>query len=324
LNKILIIRFSSIGDIVLTTPIVRALRAKFEKAEIHFLTKSSFLPLVEENPYINKVLTLEKGRDKLLLNQLKTEKYDAVVDLHKNLRTLKIKLALRTKWCTFDKLNFKKWLFVNLKINRLPKEHIVERYFRCLAPLNLVNDHRGIDYFFPSDFFVDLTQLGVSKQEYTCIAIGGTYYTKQIPESLILDIIKRLKRPIVLLGAGKSDIEKVDSIVDKISDKNVVNLCSKLNIHESAYLIKCANSLITGDTGLMHIASSFDTPIKSIWGNTHRDFGMYAYRPLSDTIEDFVVPLPCNPCSKLGSDKCPKGHFKCMLEQNAEQIVKNC
>lgn len=324
MKKILIIRFSSIGDIVLTTPIIRVIRNTYRQAEINFLTKSSFKSLVEESPYIDKVITLEKGNDQSLIKLLKNEKYDAVIDLHKNLRTLKIRLALRTKWYTFDKLNFKKWLFVNIKVNRLPKEHIVERYFRCLEPLNIINDKQGIDYFLPKNFSMDLTKWSLQKKNFVCIAIGGTYETKQIPKSLILDIIKRLNKSIVLLGAGKAEEIKSESIMTNIAKSDIINLCGKLTIHESAYVIKNASSLITGDTGLMHIASGFDTPIKSIWGNTHRDFGMFAYRPQAYSVEDFVIPLPCNPCSKLGSDKCPEGHFKCMLDQNAEQIVKNC
>ena len=145
--RILIIRFSSIGDIVLTTPVMRCLKKQLD-AEVHFLTKKGFTTLLESNPYIDKIHTINK-RVKEVLPTLKKLDFDYIIDLHKNLRTLQVRLALRTKVLAFNKLNIKKWLLVNLKINRMPDVHIVDRYLKPVEPLGVKNDGEGLDYFIP-------------------------------------------------------------------------------------------------------------------------------------------------------------------------------
>jgi ADP-heptose:LPS heptosyltransferase len=168
-----------------------------------------------------------------------------------------------------------------------------------------------------------LSDYSLVKKEYTVITVGGTYFTKQIPERILMSLFKRLNGDIVLIGAGKSDATKAEQLTQNIPNKRVYNLCNQLSIEQSAYLIENAKSIITSDTGMMHIAAAFDTPIEAIWGNTNPSFGMYAYRPQQSNITNHKVQLNCNPCSKLGSDKCPRGHFNCMNMQNVEQIVKN-
>jgi ADP-heptose:LPS heptosyltransferase len=321
--KILVIRFSSIGDIVLTSPITRCVRNKYPNAEIHYLTKSKFTSLVEYSNDINEVKTLDEKDENNTIKQLVQEKYDLVIDLHKNLRTWKLKRALNTRWISYNKLNIKKWLFVNFKINLLPEKHLVDRYFDSLVSLGIENDKRGIEFYFPKDFQYDLLQHNLPTRKYTAISIGGTYYTKQIPINILLEIIEKINGPLVLLGGGKSDLAKAEAIISELNSKVVFNLVDKLTLHESAYLIKKSNGLITGDTGLMHVASAFQIPIQIIWGNTHSSFGMSPYLPAPGT-QSHRVKLPCNPCSKLGTKKCPRGHFKCMNDQNVEQIVKNC
>ncbi|HNT51173.1 MAG TPA: glycosyl transferase, partial [Cyclobacteriaceae bacterium] len=146
--KVLVIRFSSIGDIVLTTPVVRVLKTQLNDAEVHFATKDKFAVLVESNPYIDKVQVLKEDLGEFI-KQLKAEQYDYVIDLHNNLRTRIIKTFLGVKAYSFDKLNFQKWLLVNLKINRLPNVHIVDRCLDTLKPLELKADMLGLDYFIP-------------------------------------------------------------------------------------------------------------------------------------------------------------------------------
>jgi len=321
--KILILRLSSIGDIVLTTPVIRCTRAAYPDAEIHFLTKKSFLSLVENNPHLNAIKPYEKALEKELTQQLQSESYDLVIDLHKNVRTRRLIKTLNTKSISYNKENIRKWLLVNFKIDLLPDIHIVDRYFASLRKVNIINDGKGIDFFYAPSFHLDLSGYGLVKNEYTVITVGGTYYTKQIPESILLSLFKRLNGNIILIGAGEADATKAERLTKNTANKRVCNLCNKLSIEQSAYLIENAKSIITSDTGMMHIAAAFDTPIEAVWGNTHPSFGMYAYRPQQSNITNHKVQLKCNPCSKLGSDKCPRGHFNCMHMQNVEQIVKN-
>src|SRR5689334_7739334 len=112
--KFLVIRFSSIGDIVLTSPVVRCLKTQVATAEVHYLTKQSFAPIFTANPYIDKMHYLQDNLDSII-ETLKQEDFDYVIDLHHNLRTLKVKRALNKKTFSFNKLNIEKWLLTGLK-----------------------------------------------------------------------------------------------------------------------------------------------------------------------------------------------------------------
>ena len=319
--KILIIRFSSIGDIVLTSPIIRCVKKQIANAEVHYLTKNSYSSLITNNPYVDKIHTLNDNNFSRLVADLKNENYDLVIDLHKNIRTLKIKRAIKSKWLSFNKLNLKKWLFVNFKIDLLPESHIIDRYLDGLKSINIKNDNLGVEYYFPNQISLDLNQYNIHKNQYVVISLGATYYTKQIPNNIILSLIKRLNdTPIVLIGAGETDVEKANHIISNTHHKKLINLCNLLSIDESAYMIKNAKTIITGDTGMMHIASCFDLRIVTLWGNTHPKFGMYA-NVQTEQVQNYLINLSCHPCSKLGSDNCPRGHFNCMNMQDTEKIV---
>ena len=321
--KILIIRFSSIGDIVLTTPVVRCVHKQLG-AEIHYLTKKNFKGIVENNPYIKKVWTIEKDVSEIVDN-LKAEDFDYVVDLHKNLRTWRTRLALSTSSLVFHKLNVDKWLMVNLKINRLPKVHIVDRYLQTVEKLGIQNDGAGLDYFIPTKDEVDILTLGLpnfiknAPPQYIAFVIGAAHATKRLPTEKIIEICNKIHLPILILG-GKEDRENGE-LIESQSIAQVVNLCGKLNLNQSASVVRQATKVVTHDTGLMHIAAAFQKDIISVWGNTIPEFGMtpYIWREKSTIFE--VNNLKCRPCSKIGFDKCPKGHFRCMNEQNTEGVA---
>lgn len=320
--KILIIRFSSIGDIVLTTPVIRCLKLQ-KKAEIHYLTKSSYASILKTNPHINKVWTLEKKVVEVIPD-LKKEKFDYIIDLHKNLRSWQIKHALRIPTRSFDKINIPKWLMVNFKINRLPDVHIVNRYMATTQTFGVHNDGQGLDYFIPKkdevqlkDFFLKQASTSTfhlykNTQLYIAFAIGAAHQTKRLPTEKIIDICKKIKLPIILLG-GKGEAVEGEEIVQKAGE-HILNACGKINLHQSASIVQQAWKVITHDTGMMHIAAAFQKDIISVWGNTIPAFGMYPYykKGVRNNITVEVKGLSCRPCSKIGYKKCPKGHFKCM------------
>jgi len=313
--KILIIRFSSIGDIVLTTPVIRCLKQQLIGVEIHYLTKGNFKTVLENNPYLDSLHLLD-SRLSNTIKELKNEKFDYVIDLHHNLRTLIIKNKLGVKASSFDKLNWQKWLLVNLKVNKMPNVHIVERYLETVKFLGVCNDEQGLDYFLAKQYSLpDL--LPTTHQNFVGLVIGAQHTTKRLPNSKLQEICKNLQKPIVLLG-GKEDIERGEDIVN--GNNHVFNGCGKFSLDQSAFLVKMAASIITHDTGLMHIAAAFNKPIVSIWGNTVPEFGMYPYRVDKSTILE-VQGLACRPCSKIGYQKCPKGHFKCMNDINVGDIA---
>lgn len=312
MKKILIIRFSSIGDIVLTTPVIRCIKEQKPEIEIHYLTKVSFKNILENNPYITKIHTIEKDV-KEVIEQLQKENFDLVVDLHNNIRSMQTKKVLGKSSSTFKKLNFKKWILVNFKIDNMPKEHIVDRYMDTVAQLGIKNDNKGLDYFISEKDEVNVSSLPASHQNsYTGFVIGAKHYTKQLPLEKIISICKKINQPIILLG-GKEDVARAEAI-EKAVGSNIYNACGKYNLNQSASLVKQATKIITHDTGLMHIAAAFKKEIISVWGNTVPSFGFAPYLPdpRSKIVE--VKNLSCRPCSKIGYDKCPKGHFKCMMK----------
>jgi ADP-heptose:LPS heptosyltransferase len=321
LPKILVIRFSSIGDIVLTTPVIRCIKKQVPGAIVHFLTKKSFLPVVEANPYIDKIYSIEADV-KEVMDNLHREEYDYIIDLHHNIRTLQVKKELRRRSFSFPKLNIEKWLIVNLKINKLPKVHIVDRYFETVKSISVKNDGQGLDYFIPATEEVDTNSLPASHYNgYVGIIIGAGHFTKQFPEHKLISLCKKINAPIVLLG-GEEDAEKAKRIEQEVG-ATIFNACGKYSINQSASLVKQAKKIITNDTGLMHIASAFKKDIISIWGNTIPEFGMYPYMPGANSHIMEVKGLSCRPCSKLGFKACPKKHFKCMEQISEDTIVKS-
>lgn len=327
-KKILILRFSSIGDIVLTTPIVRTLKVQLDDAEVHFCTKTAYATIVENNPYIDKVITLKDSLNELI-QELKKENYDFVVDLHNNLRTKIIKYRLGKKSGTFNKLNKEKWLKVNLNINHLPNVHIVDRYLEAAKELGIKKDTQGLDYFIPESDEVPIDWLPEShREEYVAYAIGAQHATKRLPLNRMIELCDKINKPIVLLG-GKEDsgiaeqlkafFQKTDKSepmepgLEEMNKKTIIyNACGKFNLNQSASLIKNAKYVFTHDTGLMHIAAAFKKEVFSIWGNTIPMFGMYPYHTKFAVLENNKID--CRPCTKIGYNKCPKGHFKCMNE----------
>ena len=319
--KILIIRFSSIGDIVLTTPVIRCLKNQVEgEAEIHFLTKKDFAPLVSENPYVSKLYTIDKSTNEVI-EDLQTEQYDYVVDLHKNMRARRVKRKLKALSFTFDKLNFKKWLLVNFKWDKMPDIHIVDRYLASVKALGIEKDEEGLDYFLPSDFKLSFP-IPFPVNQYVVLVLGANHGTKKIPEIKMREILSKSKQPFVLLG-GKED-QALGEQLAQLSPERIFNAAGKTTLHESAFLIKESKSVITPDTGMMHIAAAFQKPILSLWGNTVPELGMYPYyekgKENRSTIFE-IKDLSCRPCSKIGFSKCPKGHFKCMMEIESDSVV---
>jgi len=320
--KILLIRFSSIGDIVLTTPVARCLKQQLG-AEVHFFTKQAFAPLLEPNPHIGRVFSFEKKLPEVL-PALRAERYDWVLDLHHNLRSARVKWALGRPARSFDKLNLEKWLLVHAGVDWLPERHIVHRYMATAEHLGVRYDGQGLDYFIPESGDVDVQELvpGVNPGAYVAFAIGANHATKQMPEAKIVDVCRQTSLPVLLLG-GMAE-QAAGARIAAAAGAHVHDLCGRLSLHQSASVVRQSARVATHDTGLMHIAAALRKPIVSLWGNTVPRFGMYPFYPegmaANTTFE--VTGLPCRPCSKIGYDRCPKGHFRCMNDLDATAIAE--
>ncbi len=320
--KFLVIRFSSIGDIVLTTPAIRCLKQQVANAEVHFLTKENFKTVTEGNPYIDKFYYFKNNLN-ALIRELKLEQYDYVIDLHDNFRTKRIAWALNAKLLTYQKERFEKFLLTNLHINKMSGRHIVDRCIDTLASLGVVNDGLGMDYFIPSDCEIKMEDLPVPHMVgYVAFVIGASYYTKKLPIHKLQALCEKLVYPIILVG-GKEDFKEAEAIAS-VDPIRIYNACGKFNLHESADLVRKSKLVISHDTGLQYIACAFNKPVLAIWGGTSPLLDVEPYYALGnkDRYHNFLVEgLSCQPCSNFGTKTCPKKHFKCMENQDITAIT---
>lgn len=320
--KVLVIRFSSIGDIILTSTVLRCLKQQVPGAEVHFLTKESFRPLVEHSPYVDRVHVLNDDLGQVL-RALKQERFDQVIDLHHNLRTKRVKLAVGRPAKSFAKLNFEKWLLVNFKKDRLPRIHIVDRYMATVAHLGVKNDGKGLDLFIPPEKEVDLATLPLAHRNgYLALCIGAGHFTKRLPQHKLIELAGKLQGPMVVIG-GPDDRATGRAICDAVGAR-AYDATGKYDLLGSASLIKQARNVIAHDSGAMHVASAFRKHVVSIWGNTVPQFGMGPYIPQYPERAHIseVTGLDCRPCSKIGFDQCPRGHFRCMEKQDLGRIAE--
>ncbi len=321
-HRILIVRFSSIGDIVLCSPVIRNIRRIHPNAYIAFATKKSFVGLLQNNPYLDDVISLEDSFE-TFKQQIQQKSFTHVIDLHNNLRSRRLTWGLKVNVARFNKLNFRKWLLVRFKINRMPAVHIVDRYLATAASLHVNNDYKGLDFFIPENTVLPALPAGA----FLAMAIGGQHATKKMPVKQMILLLKELPLPVVLLG-GKEDEAAAEEILTFFGNQDhnrIIHLCGKINLSQSALVVKHSIGLITHDTGMMHIGAALKKPVLSIWGNTVPEFGMFPYFPAEHPSENHSVQfevksLSCRPCSKIGFEKCPQGHFNCMMQQDIPAI----
>ncbi len=318
--KFLVVRFSSIGDIVLTTPVLRHLKQQVEDAEVHYLTKSAYVSLLEANPYIDRIHAFD-GDIKACIATLREEGIDYVIDLHHNIRSARIKYGMKRIAFSVNKLNWKKWLLVKLKIDRMPDRHMVDRNLDTIHTFIEEQDDGGLDYFIPEKSEIDIQSLPESfRKGYVGLSIGAQHETKKFALESLVDLCQKLDYPVIILG-GPEDRERGEHLVSSLPGKNILNGCGGYSIHQSASLVRQAKVLLTNDTGLMHIGAAFQKKIIFFWVRTLPRSAIFPYRANPASVLFEVSGLSCRPCSKIGYQKCPKHHFKCMLEQDLDGMA---
>lgn len=303
-SKILIIRFSSIGDIVLTSPVIRCLKQQ-TNAEIHFVCKSSFKQHLEHNPYIDRLWCIDNSVNEII-SELQAESFDFVVDLHNNIRSQQIKKSISAPSSSLKKHNIEKWIFVNLGIDKLPNEHIVDRYLDTVESLSVKNDSQGLDYFYEKS-----AELSKPQGSYVAAVIGGQHDGKRLPAEKWVEIGSLLKLPLVLLG-GNEDLNMANEITSKLS--NAVSYAGKCSFYESTQLIEGSECVISNDTGLMHVASALKKNVISVWGQTSPRLGMYPY--MAGEHSRIFEPINKRTLSKLGNKKT-RIHAMSSIDSNA-------
>lgn len=317
--KILVIRFSSIGDCIWVTPILRCLKTQLA-CEVHFVTKKQYAPLFEANPNIDTLHLLGEKSLSELISLWRKEKFDYIIDLHNNLRTFYIKTALwNVPARSYRKLRWQKWLLVNFKINKMPANHVVDRYFETITPLGVQPDSKGLELHIPEQYHLGKDFFPPEFQEkFIAFVIGASYATKKMPTAKIIEFCKQMPMPVILIG-GKEDETAGNEIENYfLANQNhlVWNLCGKLNLMQSAWVVSQAEIVYGHDTGLTHIAACFQKKVYMIFGSTTPELGLYPYQTPHHIIEN--KKLTCRPCSRLGKYACPQKHFKCMTELHFE------
>lgn len=316
--KVLVIRLSSMGDIVLTTPVVRALHTQLQgEVEIHFLTKQTFAFLLEANPRIARVHTFVKTVQEVLPD-LVLEDFDYIIDLHNNIRSAVVKRRLKCLAFTVDKLNWQKWLLIHTGWNRMPDLHVVDRYMATLKAFGVKGDDRGLEYYIPQHQGLSAQQLDQLQQgDFLAVVIGGAHAGKRASADAMVQWLRGIQHRVVLVG-GKDDRNDAERVAEHIQ---CINWVGELSVHQSAQVMQLARVVLTGDTGMMHIAAAFHRRIVSVWGCTSPQLGMAPYRPHPDSVVLEPVGRSKRPCSKLGN-RCKYGMDHKCIDQIAPQQVQ--
>ncbi len=316
--RLLFIRFSAIGDIVLASPAFRCAKEQLPGVEIHLVTKHSMRAVTEANPYIDHFHYLA-GDFGALITELKAYKFDYIIDLHKNLRSFRIRLALGVPVLAYDKLSVEKFLLTKFQFNRMPNRHISLRSVDALAPLGVVYDGKGLDYFIPKDIQVPT----LFPDGYVALVIGASYATKKLPLESLKQLVKLISHPIVLIGGPEEKVEGAEIAAQ--DPARILNTCGTYSLHESAAMVRDARLVISHDTGMLYIACAFEKNVIAIWGATSPALQVEPFMPENSKTRVFqaIVPnLTCQPCSNFGTKTCPKGHFNCMNQQDLPVIAR--
>ena len=322
---VLVVRFSSIGDILLTTPLLRAIRTKWPGARVTFLTKRAYVPLVSDNPNVTEVFGIApQDTARTVAAQIRTVKYTHILDLQGGLRTAPLRALARGPWTGFSHRRLARELLIRFKHNSYA-EHVpvAERYFEAAADLNVEPDGG------PPEFFLHpgaeekatawLTRAGVgTRRPLVAVAPGAAHPTKQWPVQHWIKLVRQIVHTgadIVALG-GPED-SAVGAEIAARGGAQVASAAGDLSLQETGAVLKRAAALICGDTGVMHMATGVGTPVVALFGPTVRQFGFFPYNAHASVVER---NLDCRPCSSHGGDECPLEHHLCMREIQPDMV----
>ena len=305
--KILVVRLSSLGDVLLTTPVLRALKNKFPSSEIHFLVKPQFTDAVRSNPHISKIIEYDTSNIFETKKNIKSQNFKIILDLQNNFRSRQITRFVHSKKYRFNKPALKKWLFVKFKINFLKDfKKIPQRYAESMEGLLL--DSKGLELFIPNNIKPVLKD----GKNYIGFCPGSQHKTKRWPKNYFIELGNMLVKndfEVILFG-GKDDKILCEEISNAIAGS--INLQNDNNLFQTAAEMKKCKVVVSNDTGLMHVATAMDVWVIAVFGSSVKEFGFVPYSIKSLILEN--NSLNCRPCSHIGKSECPKVHFKCMKD----------
>ncbi|MBS1514471.1 MAG: glycosyltransferase family 9 protein [Bacteroidetes bacterium] len=311
MNKILIIRFSSLGDIILSFPLINALKKEYPKAEIHFLTKSVYKGILELNPKISKIIEFNNEPLSIVREKIVKEGYDLVLDIHKKFRSILLTKFSGLNVRRYKKDTFKKFLLVKFKIN----------LFKTVIPVYLKYIKSAGKNFSEKYFTFSASELTFPKEKnhnfnYVVAAPSSRHFTKTFPKEKFAGVLNSLKVKAILIGDNSARDLEICTHIEK--ETGAVNLCGKLSFQELANLLHHSELVLTNDSAIMHFAEALGKKVCVFFGSTVKEFGFFPQLSTSKVYEN--KDLKCRPCTHIGLSSCPKGHFKCMNELKIENI----
>jgi ADP-heptose:LPS heptosyltransferase len=311
MKRILIIRFSSLGDIILSFPLINALKKEYPDSEIHYLTKAAYKSIVEMNTSVSKVIVFEGQGLSELKTEIKSNGYDVVLDIHKNFRSVLLTLFSGLKVKRYNKETIKKFLLVRFKIN-LFKE-IIPVYLKYIKAVGKEFSEK-YKVFTPSKLRFD--EIKRYEFDYITVAPSSRHFTKTYPKEKFAVLIRSLASKVVLVGDNSEKDKEICSYIEK--ETGAINLCGKLAYNELANVLYNSEYVITNDSAILHFSEALGKKVRAIFGSTVKEFGFFPQMENSVVFEN--NNLKCRPCTHIGLPACPLGHFKCMNEIKPKEI----
>lgn len=334
--KFLIIRLSSIGDVILTSPLLRQLRERFPAAQIDFLIRREYAELVRYNPHLSNILELEvrRGRAglKAMKNHLRQVGYDTILDLHGNFRSVFLRsFPNHPPVYKIRKNRIARFLLVKFKINLYRRLYghplsVAEKYLRAAAPLGLSPGDLRPELYLPAEAEEkgEAVWQDLSKENFRAVmAPGARHFTKRWPAAYYAELIRLIYQKrgwrTLLLG-GADELAVIREIQQQTGKEMQQSRAGELSLLETFAVIRRAPLFISNDSGLMHAAAAFRIPQIAIFGSTVQELGFFPLNPNARVLEN--SGLSCRPCSHVGRASCPRGHFKCMMEIGPERVLE--
>ncbi|HLF20541.1 MAG TPA: lipopolysaccharide heptosyltransferase II [Bacteroidota bacterium] len=336
-TKTLVVRFSSVGDIILSTPLLRVLRQRFPDGQIDYVTKKEYAELVRSNHNLNVTYEFDASKGfqglRQLRQRIRSEKYNLIVDIHNNLRSSYLRSFTGAEVVIVNKRQFDRYLLVKLRKNIYREVvPVSDRYIECVRKYGVKNDGRGLELHIPDDVLFGVSskiaRLALSRFEKVIgLCPSSRHFTKRWPEDRFTEVGVRFARnhqSKVLIFGGPDDVERCSRIAGQINaeagPERATDFSGQLTLLETAAAMQFCDVIVTNDSGLMHIADAMNKKLVGIFGSTVKEFGFFPQGPHSIVIER--NGLYCRPCSAIGRSSCPESHFRCMKEISTEDVFQ--
>ncbi len=337
LQKVLIIRLSSIGDVVLASPFIRVLRARFPKAQIDFLVKSEYAELVRFNHHLSSVIELKTpdfSELGALRKKIRRERYDAIFDLHNSLRSryLRTYSGARTV-SVVDKRVFERFVLIKFKRNLYKNAApIAERYFETAHRSDVKDDGKGLEIFVPDETLSAVSSIMAKHRldQYNTVlgmAPAAEHATKMWPGERFAEVAleaARVHQAKIFIFGGQEDTKRCEEIAGLVNSsagmEAAVSFAGRLSLLETAAALDFCDVVVCNDTGIMHLAAARQRNVVALFGPTVKEFGFFPYGTHARVIEQ--NGLPCRPCTHIGSELCPQRHFRCMKDTTVDQVFQ--